>query len=104
MSKPVHLQLSRRPGFDLQAISRAANGLVAVNVARPTRWGNPYKIGVDGPASRCVALFRRFAVRAAKSVPEWREDLGKLRGKNLACWCRAGTPCHAGVLLELANL
>lgn len=26
-----------------------------------------------------------------------------LRGKNLACWCRPGQPCHADVLLEIAN-
>ncbi|WIW52399.1 DUF4326 domain-containing protein [Mesorhizobium mediterraneum] len=26
-----------------------------------------------------------------------------LRGKNLACWCKEGEPCHADVLLELAN-
>lgn len=26
-----------------------------------------------------------------------------LRGRNLACWCKPGTPCHADVLLELAN-
>lgn len=29
--------------------------------------------------------------------------LPELRGKNLACWCRSGEPCHADVLLELAN-
>jgi hypothetical protein len=27
----------------------------------------------------------------------------ELRGKNLACWCKPGEPCHADVLLELAN-
>jgi hypothetical protein len=27
----------------------------------------------------------------------------KLRGKNLACWCTQGQPCHADVLLEIAN-
>ena len=27
----------------------------------------------------------------------------ELRGKNLACWCPLGSPCHADVLLELAN-
>ncbi|HEX5183627.1 MAG TPA: DUF4326 domain-containing protein [Allosphingosinicella sp.] len=27
----------------------------------------------------------------------------ELRGKNLACWCRLDAPCHADVLLELAN-
>ena len=26
-----------------------------------------------------------------------------LRGKNLACWCRHGQPCHADWLLEIAN-
>ena len=28
---------------------------------------------------------------------------GALRGKDLACWCPLGRPCHADVLLELAN-
>ncbi|MDX0178660.1 DUF4326 domain-containing protein [Sinorhizobium meliloti] len=27
----------------------------------------------------------------------------ELRGKNLACWCRPGAPCHADVLLQVAN-
>jgi hypothetical protein len=31
------------------------------------------------------------------------EDLSELRGKNLACFCKIGEPCHADVLLELAN-
>ncbi len=29
--------------------------------------------------------------------------LPSLRGKNLACWCEAGEPCHADVLIEIAN-
>lgn len=41
MTAPIRLQLSRRKGFNLQAASRAANGLDAVNVARPSKWGNP---------------------------------------------------------------
>lgn len=31
------------------------------------------------------------------------DGLDKLRGKNLACWCPLDGPCHADVLLELAN-
>jgi hypothetical protein len=27
----------------------------------------------------------------------------ELRGKDLACWCRLDQPCHADVLIELAN-
>ncbi len=29
--------------------------------------------------------------------------LGELRGHDLACWCPLDQPCHADVLLELAN-
>lgn len=41
--RPQRLQLSRRKGFRLQTASRALNGLPAVNVARPSKWGNPYR-------------------------------------------------------------
>ena len=27
----------------------------------------------------------------------------ELAGKDLACWCKPGDPCHADVLLEIAN-
>jgi hypothetical protein len=30
-------------------------------------------------------------------------DLAPLRGKNLACWCKPGAPCHADALLRLVN-
>lgn len=42
MTAPVRLQLSRRKGFNLQALSLATNGLPAVNVARPSVLGNPF--------------------------------------------------------------
>lgn len=32
-----------------------------------------------------------------------REALKELRGKDLACWCALDAPCHADVLLDLAN-
>lgn len=103
VTKPIRLRLSRAKGFNLRAASRAANGLDAVVVARPMRWGNPFRIGKDGAtAAACVDLFRHeMGVRALSS---WHQiQLGALRGKNLACWCAHGTPCHADVLLELAN-
>jgi hypothetical protein len=101
---PVRLQLSRRRGFNLQAASLAINGLAAVTVARPGKWGNPFRIGVDGSQAECVARFRDFAAQKAKTDPAWLTRLAaELGGKNLACWCRPGTPCHADVLLALAN-
>jgi hypothetical protein len=48
MTQPVRIQLSRRGGFRLQDASRAINGLPAVRVARPSIWGNPYRVGQRG--------------------------------------------------------
>lgn len=108
MSEPVRLQLSRRAGFDLQELSQAANGLPAVNVARPSRWGNPFIIGKDvSSAAEAVKEFRSLtAPHPPHVVPLYMglDDIARdLRGKNLACWCKPGAPCHADVLLELAN-
>lgn len=98
-AKPVRLQLRRYKGYRLQDHSLACNGLPAVNVARPSQWGNPFKVGRDGTAKECVAKFREFAGEEAISrISE------PLRGKNLACWCSPADPCHADVLLDLANL
>jgi hypothetical protein len=42
------------------------------------------------------------AVKAGPA-PSRDEVRDALHGKNLACWCRLDQPCHADVLLELAN-
>ena len=67
-----------------------------VYVGRPTKWGNPYRVGdPDIPdANSAQNSFRNQA--AALPVEE-------LRGKDIACWCPLDQPCHADVLLELAN-
>lgn len=69
-----------------------------VYVGRPTKWGNPYPIGENFTAQQAVNLFKLFAQKW-----DLAEDLGELKGKDLACWCKVGDPCHADVLLELAN-
>lgn len=98
MSAPLRLQLSRRRGFDLQAHSHACNGRPATVVARPSRWGNPFRVGIDGDRAACVAqCARQWAAQPAAL------DLAPLRGRNLACWCSLDGPCHADVLLALAN-
>ena len=35
--------------------------------------------------------------------PEFAEAFASLRGHDLACWCPLDSPCHADVLLPLAN-
>ena len=113
--QPVRLQLSRRKGFNLQEHSRQVNGLDAVKVDRTTPWGNPFIVGRDGTAEYCVKLFsylmsatvcltcKATVASQIKCNMYIGKNLVKLRGKNLACWCRKDKPCHADVLLELAN-
>ena len=100
--KPVRLTLSRAKGFDLQKASAKANGREAVVVARPSRWGNPFPVSQWRAAPDAVAMFRR-ALREGELPYSVTKVRTELRGKNLACWCKPGAPCHADVLLELAN-
>lgn len=95
---PERIQLRRTKGW------RKPPG--AVNVARPTKWGNPFK------GERAAEEFRRYLAARRHPWTGWVDLLDypsddeikrELRGKVLGCWCGVGLPCHADVLLELAN-
>jgi hypothetical protein len=101
MSKPLRLRLSRAKGFDLQSASLAANGRTAVVVSRPSRWGNPW-IADSITREKAVAQYRA-ALLGGRLDYTVREVRAELAGKNLACWCDSDGPCHAEVLLEIAN-
>jgi len=70
----------------------------AVYVGRPTRWGNPFPVGAYTQEA-AVEAYREWL----KYQPDLQRDIRReLRGKDLVCWC-APKPCHADVLLEVAN-
>jgi len=103
MSKPVRIQRKRSKGWKMPANT--------VYVGRPSKWGNPWAIGENGPMDRtpndnegAVGLFRdMLADEELRTVCAYPSDITELRGKNLACWCSTDKLCHADVLLELAN-
>lgn len=91
-----------------------------IYVGRPTVFGNPF----GGDREEAVRAYREWvlsgldgreaatghlagAVDAMAGYPARTalvKALPRLRGKVLACWCPLdGRPCHADVLLELAN-
>jgi len=73
----------------------------AVYVGRPSKWGNPFKIGKDGTREEVITKFKAYLMGLINDGVQL--DLEHdLRGKDLTCWC-APLPCHADVLLELAN-
>ena len=77
-----------------------------VKVDRSTKWGNPFRVGIDAVSH--VDAVIAFDTALANDLIDY-PDPRELRGKNLACWCplidKDGNrvPCHADVLLELAN-
>lgn len=81
---PERIQRSRAKGWRMPPNT--------VCVSRPSKWGNVFT-GV-GAAARYRDTMTPLACEAAKA---------ELRGRNLACWCRLDQPCHADVLLEIAN-
>lgn len=107
---PERIQLRRTKGW------RKPDG--AIVVARPSKWGNPYGVSGETDAAAAVALYVDLIERCSLDTVEpklrhdglgvWDRDIkatirAHLRGKDLACWCPLDQPCHADVLLELAN-
>lgn len=90
---PHRVQLSRRKG------SRLPEG--AVSVARPSRWGNPFVVGVDAvDNAHAVRLFTDYLTANPELVEQARVEL---RGHSLACYCGTDDACHASVWLRVAN-
>ncbi|MTK12670.1 MAG: DUF4326 domain-containing protein [Clostridiaceae bacterium] len=126
---PVRIQRKRVKGWEMPES--------AIYVGRPTKWGNPFRVGqISRPVPRpeithdiiiCAANGSRMKhfippielapfprpLTAEDMLEQYRAHilaaLGletirvKLGGKDLACWCRPDQPCHAEVLLEIAN-
>lgn len=121
---PERIQLSRKKGW-----RKPENTVV---VSRPSKWGNPYRVvpeKIDGEqrfivwgrwADHNFGVFRTARRARAEAVDLFELNTGprgvyeydretlallqtELAGKNLGCWCPLNHPCHADVLLELAN-
>lgn len=119
---PKRIQRKRTKGWKLPDNT--------VCVSRPSKFGNPYKVvpfgksfGVLIPAlednngmvlmgfdrlfktryDACTHAVELFKDYLEKLRPFGNAQLEELRGKDLACWCREDEPCHADILLEMAN-
>ena len=111
---PKRVQLKRHQGW------RMPPGVVKVD--RTTRFGNPYRINqrvdmkqvkkwgwdLSPTGRRCVCHSSAEAVARFRHALLWdaaSHDFvrNELSGKDLACWCSPDQPCHADVLIEIAN-
>lgn len=82
----------------------------AICVTRQSVFGNPF-VGPDAAelfrlwladGRAWVSAGERLAFLAGRRAALLAR-LPELRGKDLLCWCPPGSPCHADVLLDLAN-
>lgn len=124
MGEPKRIQLKRTKGW------RMPENTVKVDRSNKC-YGNPFRVGEDPTrVSRWWLLPDDFrarictkerwpwaikdnaeaveAFRLLTEAPSERDAIRTiaphdLAGKNLACWCPLDQPCHADVLLELAN-
>lgn len=69
-----------------------------VFIGRPSKWGNPFIIGIDGDREQVIKKYEVWI----QTQPELLASLPDLKGKNLVCFC-SPLPCHGDVLLKLAN-
>lgn len=118
----TRIRRSRAKGWRMPVLARY--------VGRPTLWGNPFIVGTTTPGdwheqfagievtdrAHAVQLLRDYLTwRRAQCERNpgwhspigpnypWERTIGVLRGRDLACWCPLDEPCHADVLLEIAN-
>jgi len=73
-----------------------ANTETRTYIGRPSRWGNPFEIGLDGKRPVVIRKYREWIV----DQPDLMAALPELAGKHLVCWC-APEACHGEILLEL---
>lgn len=95
---PVGIQRKRTKGWKMPPSTKS--------VCRPGKWGNPYLITEDRDARDvCIAYETSLVCRLAKDKngTPLIDQIGELRGYNLACFCPIGQPCHRDVLLRLSN-
>lgn len=95
MSAPKRIQRQRTKGWRMPPNT--------VYVGRPSMFQNPFKLSDCENREECIAKFRHHLSLYFAGALLRDRVIEHLRGKNLACWCPLDQPCHADVLLEIAN-
>lgn len=75
-----------------------------VYIGRPSKWGNPFKIGDYHHGRKMtredtIEAYKDWLLYSIDGV-ELQKDLHELEGKILGCWCKP-LPCHGDILVDL---
>jgi hypothetical protein len=69
-----------------------------IYIGRPSKWGNPFKIGNDGNREEVIKKYEQWI----KQQPDLLKLIPTLKGKILGCYC-APNECHGDILAKMAN-
>lgn len=67
-----------------------------IYIGRPSKWGNPFSIGVDGTRDEVIIKYEAYI----RNKKELLDSLHELVGKVLGCYC-APEACHGDILIKL---
>ena len=70
-----------------------------IYIGRPSKWGNPFRIGKDGSREDVILKYRNWILANSNLMAQLPLEL---KGKTLGCWCKPNA-CHGDVLAELAD-
>lgn len=71
----------------------------AVYIGRGSKWGNPFKIGIDGNRSQVISLYEEWL----KTQETLLDSIDELDGKTLVCFCKP-KQCHGDILLKVQRI
>ena len=67
-----------------------------VYIGRPSKYGNPFKIGKDGTRLEVITKYKAWLLGNEKLM----NDIMELDGKILGCHCKPKR-CHGDILVEI---
>jgi hypothetical protein len=70
-----------------------------IYIGRPSKWGNPFKIGKDGDREEVIRLYEKWLRQQSELMAVIKKEL---QGKRLGCWCKPAS-CHGDVLVRIAD-
>ena len=111
--EPIDSLVKNMHHIDADLLDEVVDDVTTVRIDRKTRWGNPFTVeqfaksrvlkhDKDGQREAAVMAFERFFVTSPAAGAVWmRENIWRLRGAHLCCWC-VPKLCHGHVLATYA--
>ncbi len=76
--------------------------LYDVYIGRPTIFGNPFQMGVDGTRDEVVEKYRKYFEERIQTDDDFLQSVVTLKDRKLGCFCKPKS-CHGDVICEFLN-